>query len=167
MIQNGSLNLPPSETLPNRQINIPYFFVGDSAFALHENVMVPYRGNHVMGSKERIFNYRLSRARRNVENAFGIISAVFRVLRKPLLLEPKKAELIVLTTVYLHNYLRSNSTDYNVQILNDTEEPPPLNSFLPLRQIPRKSASQVKKLRDEIADYCIKEGKVEWQQDYA
>lgn len=51
MIQTASLTLPPSEILPNRQINMPYFFVGDSTFALQENLMVPYRGNHVMGSK--------------------------------------------------------------------------------------------------------------------
>lgn len=48
-------------------------------------------------------------ARRVVENAFGIISSVFRVLRKPMLSEPCTAELVVFTTIHLDNYLRQHS----------------------------------------------------------
>jgi hypothetical protein len=70
--------------------------------------MKPYSALYEKGSKERIYNYRLSRARRVVENAFGILTSVFRVLRKPMLLEPKKARYIVLTTIYLHNFLRKS-----------------------------------------------------------
>lgn len=68
--------------------------------------MKPFQGEPARGSQERIFNYRLSRARSVVENAFGILSSVFRVLRKPLLLESKTAIKIVLATIHLHNYLR-------------------------------------------------------------
>lgn len=68
--------------------------------------MKPFQGEPARGSQERIFNYRLSRARKVVENAFGILSSVFRVLRKPLLLESKTAIKIVLATIHLHNYLR-------------------------------------------------------------
>jgi len=56
--------------------------------------MKPYSGTHDKGTKERVFNYRLIRARRTVENAFGISSDVFRVLRKLLLLEPQKAQIV-------------------------------------------------------------------------
>lgn len=75
MIENKKLGLPNPEPLPNRNTMVPYFIVADSAFALSENVMKPYAGTHVKGSPKRIFNYRLSRARRVVENAFGIISS--------------------------------------------------------------------------------------------
>lgn len=40
-----------------------------------------------------------------VENIFGILSAVFRVLRKPMLLEPDNASLVVMAIVHLHNFL--------------------------------------------------------------
>lgn len=55
-----------------------------------------YSGVHPKGSVKRNFNYRLCRARRVVENVFGISSSVFRVLRKPMLLEPEKAEVVVM-----------------------------------------------------------------------
>jgi len=44
-----------------------------------------------------------------VENVFGLPSSVFRVLRKPMLLEPVKAQPVAMTIAHLHNFLRSNS----------------------------------------------------------
>jgi hypothetical protein len=73
MTTEAILGLPPPEELPGRHIKLPYFFAADSACALSENVMKPHPGDHVRGSYARIFNYRLSRARRVAENAFGII----------------------------------------------------------------------------------------------
>ena len=68
--------------------------------------MKVYPGQHPKGKKERIFNYRICRAPRVVENVFGIASSVFRVLRKPMLLEPEKAQLTATTIACLHNFLR-------------------------------------------------------------
>ena len=56
-----------------------------------------------------MFNYRLSRARHIVENAFGLLASVFRIFRKPLIVKPSTAEDITLACVYLHNFLRRNS----------------------------------------------------------
>jgi len=53
--------------------------------------MKVYPGQHPEGSKERIFNYGICRARRVVENVFDLASSVFRVLHKRMLLEPEKA----------------------------------------------------------------------------
>lgn len=181
-IEDKSLSFPEPETLPGRQKNIPYLILGDEAFALHENVMKPYSGIHQQGSMERIFNYRLSRARRVVENAFGILSAVFRVLRKALLLEPNKARLVVLTTIYLHNFLRQSNTsrtnytpngafdrEENGRVVEGSwrEEQTPSKSFLTLRRIPRKSPVSAQEIRREITEYFVNEGSVSWQNDYA
>lgn len=65
------------------------------------------------GSKERIFNYRFSRACTVSENTFGILSSTFRVLRKPILLSPHKVTLVTLASVYLHNFLRASKTSKN------------------------------------------------------
>lgn len=83
-LRDGTLNLPSSHSLPGRDIATPYVFVGDDAFSLSPNIMKPYPGENSPGSNERIFNYRLTKARRVVENVFGIVSALFRVLRIPI-----------------------------------------------------------------------------------
>ncbi|CAH1998538.1 unnamed protein product [Acanthoscelides obtectus] len=86
-LEENRLMLPNDETLPNHtQTTFPYVFVADDAFALGPHLLKPFQGVYEAGSDERVFNYRLSRARRIVENAFGILASVFRVFRAPMLL---------------------------------------------------------------------------------
>lgn len=82
--------------------------------------MKSYPGSHEKGSFKRIFNYRLSRARWIVEHVFGILSAVFRVLRKPLLIEPEKVEIVVVACTYLHHFLRKNQSLKHIYTSNGT-----------------------------------------------
>nr|CAH7762571.1 unnamed protein product [Callosobruchus chinensis] len=124
-IQRENLNLPQPYPFPGRSKPMPHVIVADDAFALDLNLMKSYPGQHAKGSKERVLNYRLSRARRTVENVFGILSAVFRVLRKPILLTPQKAQIITLTCCYLHNFLmkqKSSSQLYTPPGSFDTED---------------------------------------------
>ena len=53
---------------------IPYCFMADEAFPLRCDLKRPFpRGTACLSQDELVFNYRLSRARRIVENAFGIL----------------------------------------------------------------------------------------------
>ena len=99
------LNVPQPQNIPFSGKKCPYVFVGDAAFPLKEYLMKPYPGR---GETEetRIFNYRLSRARRTSENAFGILAARFQVFRQPIKTTPKHATDITLAAVALHNLLR-------------------------------------------------------------
>lgn len=180
-ICRNELNFPQPDNLPLKEEKMPYVFLADSAFALTENMMKPYAGNHNRGTKERVFNYRLSRARRIVENVFGIMAAIFRVLRKPILLQPHKVTDIVMTCVLLHNFLRRSKKSRQIYTpvgvfdsdngdiieagswRNGQDE---INSLLPLRALPRRAAVTAKTVRDKFAEYFVTNGSVSWQNNY-
>jgi hypothetical protein len=74
-LENNDLYLPQDEALPGRTIPVPYTLVTDDAFPLTRHTMNPYATDLNKGSPKRIFNYRLSRARRIVEYAFGLLAS--------------------------------------------------------------------------------------------
>lgn len=182
-IKSRSLSLPKDEKLPGRQKPMPYVFLGDDAFALSKRLMKPFPGSHEHGSKQRIFNYRLSRARRVVENTIGIMASVFRVLRKPILLQPDKVALVTMTCVVLHNFLRRSMTSRSVYTPPGTfdyeaedgiviegswrEDSSDITSLLPLQKVPRKPGTAAKEYREEFAEYFMNNGKIPWQNDYS
>ena len=67
--------------------------------------MVPYPGKYLK-EEERIYNYRLSRARRTIENTFGILAAKWRVFRRPIRGNVDLVQSITMATICLHNYLQ-------------------------------------------------------------
>ena len=70
--------------------------------------MKPY-SQRGLSDKDRIFNYRLSRARRVVENAFGILAHRWRCLLTCLQLEPRNVTVVVEASLTLHNLLRTRN----------------------------------------------------------
>ena len=84
------------------------FIYVDVAFPLRTNLMKPYPFRNLSHDK-RVFNYRLSRARRIVENAFGILAQRLRVFLSPIQVAPENVEKITLASCALHNYLREKS----------------------------------------------------------
>jgi hypothetical protein len=69
--------------------------------------MRPYPGSLSKGeNKNSIFNYRLSRARRVVENAFVILSQKFQIYQRALQSLPENSDNIIFATCILHNNLR-------------------------------------------------------------
>ena len=119
--ESGALDFPDAEPLDGFANDlIPYFFVGDEAFALKTWMQRPYPGKNLLEAN-RIFNYRLSRARRVIENSFGILVARWRIYHRPIQTSVETAENIVKATVCLHNYLMKEVL-YEVRCLKSNED---------------------------------------------
>jgi len=174
-LENGTLGVPDSEQLPGTDFNCPYMLVGDDAFPLRTYLMKPFprRG---LDKQEVIFNYRLSRARRVVENAFGILANRFRIFRAPMLLQPRTARLVVQAATVLHNFLRDriisgtrddddDDTANSTAVGNDTLHSEG-NGLRPLRITTYgRQLKDAKVLRDNLMQYFMGPGSVPWQED--
>ncbi|KAK3921453.1 LOW QUALITY PROTEIN: Protein ALP1-like [Frankliniella fusca] len=102
--ENNAMNLPDAEPLSGLNMPFPYVFVGDEAFPLTRYMMRPYPRRDLTDEK-RIYNYRLSRARRTIENAFGILCARWQILQKPVSMPSANLESTFQALVCLHNFL--------------------------------------------------------------
>nr|CAH7727264.1 unnamed protein product [Callosobruchus chinensis] len=76
--ESNKYSIPRDTEIPPAMEQFPYVIVADEAFPLKTYLMRP-------GSdEEKIYNYRRSRARRVVENAFGILAGRWRIFLKPI-----------------------------------------------------------------------------------
>lgn len=134
------------------------------------------------------FRFRLSRARRVVENAFGIMAARWRILLKPMEFQPATAVAVVKATVCLHNYLKST----------DASSPPTCRyvpatfvdyegndgtvvhgewravtrgqtGMVPVRSMSTNMYSRESaRIREQLVDFFLSEaGSVPWQEQFA
>ena len=169
-LETNTLNIPPAEFLEQTDFHCPYMIVADDAFPLRTYIMKPY-ARRGMNKKEIIFNYRLSRARRVVENAFGILANRFRVFRQPMLLNTASAKKVVLACTVLHNFLRVQGSA-NKALTSDTghvehDDLPNVQAhgLAPLQYILNtgRQLHEAKIQRDKLAEYFSGPGSVEWQ----
>ena len=88
-IAGKRFRFPPPEPLPNFEDlgSLPYVVIGNEVFPLLKNLFRPYPGRENALNK-KVFNYRLSRGRRIVENGFGILAARWRVFHTKIMIAP-------------------------------------------------------------------------------
>lgn len=183
-MEGGTAGMPDPEPLSGEDSpDIPYAMVADEAFALRPWIMKPYPQRNLT-SEQRIFNYRLSRARRVVENYFGILANRFRCLLKTMEQRPKNVESIVYAACVLHNLIRmrgaaagsATSIQDGDIVDSDTGEVTlgawrsganklKMVSLQRLRGNP--STASVKEQRDHLCAYYNSQlGSVPWQDSY-
>ena len=108
-LEDNLRNIPSPAYVAGSDTALPYVILADEAFTLKQYLMRPFpgRGRVNLPCKEQIYNYRLSRARRCIENAFGILVSRWRIFRKPIIAKIDNVERFIKAAVILHNYLRT------------------------------------------------------------
>ncbi|XP_055020896.1 uncharacterized protein LOC129412060 [Boleophthalmus pectinirostris] len=174
-MDTGMLSFPPADTLPHTDAMMPYMLVGDEAYPLRADLMKPYPLRN-LNQNQRIYNYRLSRARRVVENAFGILANRFRVFRTTICLDPDKVVTILFACLCLHNFLRHHSADAyvppgyidcedaNHQLMEGAWRREGGLQSVSMGQA-RNPSVEAKKQRDVLCQYFVSPaGSVSWQE---
>lgn len=110
--EEGSFKLPEPKELEAGGPKLPYVLLADEAFPLSTYMLRPYPRSGKLDIGKKVFNYRLSRARRVVESAFGILAARWRIYRVPITARVPNAIKIVQATVALHNFIIQNEEQH-------------------------------------------------------
>ncbi|KAK5648000.1 hypothetical protein RI129_002892 [Pyrocoelia pectoralis] len=160
-INNNTLEFPPPKCLPGRNKDIPHVLVADDAFPLKERIMKPYKF-HGLSNEQRIYNYRICRARRIVENVFGILTNRFRILLNTMNVNVEKVVLITKVCCILHNYLMTVSPTYSGNI-EDEDMTCHLQNLS--QQGGNRSAKTPQEIRLEFQKYFNTTGAVPWQNE--
>ena len=111
-IKSNSIGFPGPAPLPSDDRPLPYFILGDDAFPMRTTLMKPYRRRNLT-HQQKIFNYRLSRGRRVVENAFGILVWRWQCLVNIMLQTPRAVKGVVRACLCFHNLIRMRYPLFN------------------------------------------------------
>lgn len=206
IILSKNEGFPPDAPLGNIG-QIPFYLVGDEAFPLKTYLMRPYPRKSLQpffatsaeeeasqgerqdsepvsfeeAHSKRIFNYRLSRARRVVENAFGIMAQRWRILRRPFKAKDDNIRRIISACVVLHNFMMKESetsryaycppgtadhVDWQGNITEGSWRADGTSSdaLPPLAKTGCHATRIAYKVRDLLAKHFITIGKVPWQE---
>ena len=176
--EDGTINRPapcPLTDDADDDTPVPYFLVSDDAFALKDYCMKPFSRN-TMAPRELIFNYRLSRARRVVENAFGLLAQRFRVMLRTCELQPDNVRMLIKCCLTLHSILLQrvppapeavDREDANRNLLPGVWREHVIWEDIPHPQAGRANTAG-KRVRETLADFFgSPAGIVPWQWDLA
>ncbi|KAH7699250.1 nuclease HARBI1-like protein [Aphelenchoides avenae] len=174
-LDHGTLGIPGSAELPGTDLALNYFCVADAAFPLTTHIMKPLPGNDLTVA-QRIYNYRISRARRVIENVFGIMACKWRVLLKPIETSVATADAITKAICALHNFvidedkIHSPSAQADTGLANEDNsrwrrEIDPLSSAN-VRARGGRATLDARNMRQDQLAFFNGPGAVEWQNEY-
>ena len=162
---DGNFNFPPIAPIPGYENSgpLPYVAVGDKAFPLLHHLMRPFPASQSNNVTTQVFNYRLKRARRVVENAFGVLATRWRVFHSKIAVNPEHANSIVKTSCVLHNFLQTRSSSPQLLgVIEDAQTAGAADVLDSMRHIggrPGEAAS----IRNKFASIFLQDDAVPWQ----
>ena len=116
---------------------MPLVIVGDAAYPLMPWLMKPFINNQRLDEEQKHFNYRQSRARMVVENAFGRLKGHWRVLLKRMEIGIKSVPNVISACCVLHNMCEIWGEVFQDEWLEEV----PINNRIPRRRlVPRDAA---------------------------
>lgn len=176
--RKNEMNIPDPEPFYSEGDSMPYVLVGDEAFPLTEYLMRPFSGKQNLNQDKIIYNYRLSRARRTIENTFGILSSQWRILRRPINCSVETAMKIVQAIVCVHNYIRIQDIGINEYVPENIDQDNSdglveescrrnVNNNSALQDIGRCGTNYTSRIaaniRNKFCEYFNSEGAISWQ----
>lgn len=91
-VQERTAGIPGPRHLAGTEIKTHHVFVGNKIFPL-KHLIKPYSKKE-LNDKRRVFNYRLSRTRRTIENTLGILCARWQIINKGMKFSPCNVEVV-------------------------------------------------------------------------
>lgn len=162
-IEDNLIGIPPSQCLPNTLIEMPTVTISDDAFSLSIRNLKPFP-NKNLSEDQLLFNYMLSRNRRVVECAFGILARTWQVLFSKIWREPVKATQIVLALVALHNFVREDNirqrTTYDM-IADDEIDRLVSENYENIQGVSGRQSSEGKTVREAFKIFFVSKRRVQ------
>ncbi|XP_035520049.1 putative nuclease HARBI1 [Morone saxatilis] len=147
-LRTATLSLPPDRQLPGAEHlgPLPHVLVGDEALPLLRNLMRPYPGAS-LSREQRLYNQRLSQARRVADCVFSRLASEFRIFQQVIRIEPVAAELAVRAACILHNFMRWDLTE-------DISADGAGEGLLPVQRLQSEDCSaEAASIRNRFAEY--------------
>ncbi|XP_011688300.1 PREDICTED: putative nuclease HARBI1 [Wasmannia auropunctata] len=119
---------PLFETLTNNVISEKFHLIGDSAYLLLINLMVPFKDNGHLRAAQTRYNDKLSSIRNIIERAFGLLKGKFRKLKYLDIADFELGNKIIAAACTLHNFIINRDRinvdfeDYLEDFLHEEEE---------------------------------------------
>ena len=125
--------------------------LADPAYPLLSWLMKGFYAKGDLSRKERLFNYRLSRARMTVENTFGRWRDRFIRFGKRVHMEVQNIVIVVLASCILHNICEVQNNNFLPQWQNDDIR----EVAVPVDDIQEREEADGLDIREILADYFV------------